>query len=568
MNPLVQGLFNKFKQSEELESLSDSDAFELFAASILLPDYLLSQAERTDFLLDPGAIGVDVVALEVNSQLVWDKTDASEICDGTNRLEVSLHLIQAKKSAGVSSSEILNFGDAALKILNNSVDSAFQRLVSVAGALSYIFENHAAKLKSPPAVALHFTTTAPRVAVEDSTVVDRVETVRGQISSLGFVGRVSVRVHGADDLHDLWTKKNVSNEVEIQLEKSVNLPKMQGVTQGIIGVVSVSELLRLVENDEGSLDERVFYDNVRGFQGTGNSVNKQIISTLASDDRNLLPVLNNGVTVVASSYFPKPGDAMSLSGYQIVNGGQTSHCAYLSKEHLGDNADSTYVPIRIVVTEDADIATKITQATNSQTEVKENDLVALNKFQKRLEDFYRIDTEGVSLTYERRSGQFFGREVTKTRLVSISDQMRALSAVFLDSPHVAARYPKQLYNEVGSRIFQDDHKLIPYVASAFAAYKLENAFRTVLEAFYKPARYHILMVYAYQALGHKAAPLKSAKVEEDSRKLIAALKRPDQVSYFRQAAAVVVEVAGGNLRSSDQLKRSQLTLDLLKKFNA
>ena len=34
------------------------------------------------------------------------------------------------------------------------------------------------------------------------------------------------------------------------------------------------------------------------------------MSTLASEDRNLLPVLNNGVTVVASTYSPKPGDTV------------------------------------------------------------------------------------------------------------------------------------------------------------------------------------------------------------------------------------------------------------------
>lgn len=146
-----------------------------------------------------------------------------------------------------------------------------------------------------------------------------------QITDLGFVGKVAVNVFGADDLHDSWVRKNHANEVEIQLEKQVNLPKMPGVDQAILGVVSVSELLKLVQNDDGSLDERVFYDNVRGFKGADNPVNRQIMGTLNSAERNLLPVLNNGVTVVAASYSPKPGDAVAISGFQVVNGCQTSH---------------------------------------------------------------------------------------------------------------------------------------------------------------------------------------------------------------------------------------------------
>jgi hypothetical protein len=69
----------------------------------------------------------------------------------------------------------------------------------------------------------------------------------------------------------------------------------------------------------------------------------------------------------------------------------------------------------------------------------------------------------VKLTYERRSGQFYGKNVTKTRVVTINDQMRAVSAVFLDTPHAAARYPRSLYNQVGNEIFRDDHKFLPYL---------------------------------------------------------------------------------------------------------
>lgn len=54
MNPLIRGLFNRFKDAEEL-ALSEADAFELFVASLVLGDDLLSQVEITDLLLDLDA---------------------------------------------------------------------------------------------------------------------------------------------------------------------------------------------------------------------------------------------------------------------------------------------------------------------------------------------------------------------------------------------------------------------------------------------------------------------------------------------------------------------------------
>ncbi|MFD4526028.1 AIPR family protein [Streptomyces sp. NPDC058470] len=565
MNPLIKGLFKKFREEEELTEISDADAFELFAASLILPEDLTSQVQKSDLLLDPGAIGIDVIALDVNGHLAWDVDDVKEICENAAKVDVSLHFIQAKQSASVSSTDVLNFGDTARRFLQGESFSAYPRMDALVKALGSVFENYASRLKGSPSVYLYFTTTAPKQAIAADPVKERIATARDYIENLGFLGKVTVTVLGADDIHDAWVRKNHANEVEIQFEKQVNLPKMPGVDQAILGVVSVAELLKLIEiGDARTLDERVFYDNVRGFKGEDNSVNKQIMKTLDSPERNLLPVLNNGVTVVAASYAPKPGDAVALSGYQIVNGCQTSHCLYLSKESLGEALSDVYVPIRLVVTGDEEVATQIIRATNSQTAVQENDLVALSKFQKRLEDFYKLDASDIKLTYERRSGQFYNKEVTKNRVVTIGDQMRAVSSMFLDAPHVAARYASRLYEDIGAAIFREDHKLLPYMASAFAAYRLENAFRSGgLEAIYKPARYHILMAYKYHVLGGQSASLEKNKSEEQSEQIIVALKQHDLISTFRELAQSVIAAGGGHMPSRDRLKRQQFTQDLV-----
>lgn len=566
MDPLIKGLFRKFRQDHALETMRESDAFELFIAALILRDDLLDQFDMTDLLLDQNTIGVDLALLEVNGEIVTSPAEIASVCDNKNAIDVLLTLVQVKSSAHVSSKEILNFGDIAQKVVSGKITNGNTKLSAISDALEGLYYSYASKLKNRPRVHLSYVTTANDASLEDANVRDRVNSVKEDLASLNHVGDISFDVYGATNLFDAHRVKTQSNEKDLLLEKSVNLPSMPGIDQGILGVISVRDLLNLIKNDDGTLNERVFYDNVRGYQGQ-NDVNQQIIETLRSDSRALLPVLNNGITVVARSYAPKPGDWVSVSDYQIVNGGQTSHCIYHAEDDLENVVDSVNVPIRLVITEDAEVAAQITRATNSQTAVDKSGLIALTNFQKRLEEYYNQDQLKVNLTYERRSGQFYGRDVTRTRIVTINEQIRSVAATFLDLPHVAARYPKHLYSDVGDSIFDDDHHLAPYVASAYAAYRLETAFRSSLEPEYKPIRFHILTAYKYRVLGKNAANLNSKHVEKQSKEIVESLqKSSDYVSTFRSAANKIIELAGGQLPSADRLKRQPFTQDLVQKI--
>lgn len=567
MDPLIKGLLKEFCSSFELEAMPESDAFELFVGNLLLPSGLLEQVEQSDLLLDPGTLGIDIALLEINGELITSAEDVDIVCERKRSLDIILHLLQAKSSTSVDSTEILNFGASAKMVLEKRVPPQFSKLVDLSTALHRVYESYAGKLRDLPQVNLSFVTTASESSLNDPIALERAEEVRQTIAELSFVGTVTTTIYGAKGLYEAARRKNHANQADIILEKSLNLPKMPDIDQAILGVATLSELLKLIRNEDGTLNEPVFYDNVRGFKGDDNPVNRQIVETLASPDRALLPVLNNGVTVVATSYAPKPGDAVTLSGYQIVNGCQTSHCIHIAASAIED-LDAVHVPIRIVVTENQDIATRIIRATNSQTAVNDSDLVALTNFQKRLEDYYSQDQMHVGLTYERRSGQFYFKTVTRTRIVTISEQMRAIAATFLSLPHLAARYPQHLYEEVGGReVFEEDHRLAPYVASAYAAYRLENAFKGSLDADYKPIRYHLLMACKYQILGGHSAKLNARAIDAQSKDLAEALKGNDYINIFRSSAEEILRLAGGQLPTRDRLKGARFTQEVVNAFS-
>jgi hypothetical protein len=178
MNPLIAGLFAEFRKREELDELTEADAFELFVANLVLGDDLFSQAAATDFLLDQDTIGVDVAVLEVNGQVVWDQDDVDDICEGARRLDVTVHLIQAKRSASIDTAQMLNFGDVAKKVLNNDPALGNGRLSRLAAALRHIFAAYAAKLRGSPSVAMVFATTAPAASLGDAVVKDRALSLR------------------------------------------------------------------------------------------------------------------------------------------------------------------------------------------------------------------------------------------------------------------------------------------------------------------------------------------------------------------------------------------------------
>lgn len=562
MDPLLSGLFKKFIQSNELEDISESDAFEMFAAKLVLRDDLTDQSTLSDLLLDNSTPGVDVALLEVNGELVRDESDARDLCNGTRKLVVALHFVQAKTSTNVHSSDILNMGDIVRRILTGDAPVGYPKLERISKALQYMFDEHATKMQNPrPSVHLHFATAANAQSVADDSVQGRRASEEDFLSALTFLGEASVVVEGAVQLVEASRKKDATNEVDIALKKSISLPSMPGIEQAILGLISLDQLLLLIRNDDGSLNERVFYDNVRGFQGGSNPVNGRIQKTLKSSGNVLLPVLNNGVTVVASQYAPRPGDEVRLSGYQIVNGCQTSHCVHLVAEELED-ASAIQLPIRVIVTDDDEVASDIIRATNSQTAVNDSDLVALTLFQRNLEEFYQLDPLRTRLAYERRSGQFFDDPVPRTRVVTIREQMRALAGVFSNLPHLATRYPNDLYEKIGHEIFADQHRYEPYVAAAFAAYRLEAAFRTSLDPSLKPLRYHLLMAHKYLTLGGDSLPLKDGRVVAQSEKIVDSLRGSDYVGKFEDAAKVILRFTDQDIPTSDRLKRAAFTGDL------
>jgi hypothetical protein len=69
------------------------------------------------------------------------------------------------------------------------------------------------------------------------------------------------------------------------------------VRESYIGLLPISEYLKIIMDDDGNVRRRLFFDNIRDFQGD-TTVNKSIAGTLLSETSIEFPLRNNGVTIV------------------------------------------------------------------------------------------------------------------------------------------------------------------------------------------------------------------------------------------------------------------------------
>ena len=219
----------------------------------------------------------------------------------------------------------------------------------------------------------------------------------------------------------------------------------------------------------------------------------------------------------------------------------------------------------MIATQDDNIRNSIIKATNRQTQVTEDQLVALSDFPKRLEAFFPTYDGRKKLYYERRSRQYSGTPgIEKVRVVNMTALIRAFASVFLEMPHRTTRNYRALLRMMGTNIFHKDHQMQPYYVSAYAHYRLEYLFRSqALESDLKPARYHLLLAFRILAQPDVLPRMNSHDILRWCEPLINILWDDEQSrALFVNAASRIRLIAGGNLHR-DNIRTEPFTERLL-----
>ncbi|MBP2660590.1 MAG: hypothetical protein H6Q69_3622 [Firmicutes bacterium] len=565
MDRITKSLLDEFVNDNSLGTLTEEKAFEHFSSYLAVSSHYTASFSSDDIVVGAGGdCGIDGIAIIVNGNFVTEPEEIDDLAKTNTYLDVTFILVQSERSSSFETTKIGQFGFGVTDFFAEKSSLPQNGEIQLRHKITNeIFSKSSYFKKGNPQCFLFYVTTGKWV--NDPNLVARRDSVIKDLEGLSLFKKVDFECIGADRLQDLYRKAKNSISTEVILTDQTVLPEIPGIQQAYIGLMPVSEFLKLIENDQEEIIHSIFYDNVRDWQ-EWNPVNNEIKNTLENSNNQIyFPLLNNGITVVAKRIVPT-GKKFFIEDYSIVNGCQSSNVLHQTKSYLNDNV---LVPVKLIATTDIEIKNMITKATNRQTEVTEDQLFALSDFPKKLEDYFPTFENSKKLYYERRPMQYNAFSgIEKVRIINMTTLVRAFASIYLDKAHRTTRNYKALLKSFGTDIFNKDHKLVMYYLAGYAHYRLEYLFRCqFLSSDLKPARYHILMAFRYIANSSSLPRCNSNDMDRYCNVILEYLW--DDTKYkelFKKAADIVITTAAGNLHR-DNIRTESFTEELIEELS-
>jgi len=273
-----------------------------------------------------------------------------------------------------------------------------------------------------------------------------------------------------------------------------------GEARVIVGRISGRELAELRKKEGGDLFDR----NVRGYLSRKNNVNKEIFKTATDQvDGGRFFLLNNGVTVVCNSanYVPvHESPEVEISNLQIVNGGQTTNSIFEAYQ-ANSLADSLYVLVKIIATDNRNLIEKITESTNTQTNVRARDLRSNDQVQKMVERI--LLNRGYY--YETRKNKYRESPLARGKRIDMEIAAQAYYAFIHKEPANAKNKKRQLFGPLYEELFrEDDQRLAEDILLSYKVLewlrKTHSEYRDKY-SFVKYAEFHSVALMAYSGIG-------------------------------------------------------------------
>lgn len=549
MDRITKSLLTEFTTEQNLTSLPEDKQFEHFAAFLTIGRSLSEAFDTSDVVIGSGSdTGIDAIAIIVNGALVDDEAAVDEFVERNGYLDVSFIFVQAERSSSFETAKIGQFSYGVQDFFKEEPSLPRGKDVAKLGRIMSAIYKQSSKFKrGNPTCRLYYVTTG--VWTSDTALEARRRAATDDLAALRIFRSVEFLPVDAEGVQRLnrESRNSVSREFEFALKAVV--PSIEGVTESYVGLLPAPEFLRLVEDENREILKGIFYDNVRDWQDF-NVVNTEMRETLASSaTRSRFALMNNGVTVITKT-LRTTANRFYIEDYQVVNGCQTSHVLHDQRDLLDE---TVMVPLRLIATRDEEVISSIVKATNRQTEVREEQLLALSDFQKKLETYFGAFGDDQRLYYERRSRQYNSvGGIEKTRIITPGNLIRAFASMFLEEPHRATRSYRRILERVGTDLFASVDKLEPYYVAALASYRLEYLFRNqILSGEFRTARHEVLFALRLHEISSPLPRMNSNAIERLCKPLIERLwNAAESERMFKRATDTVLAAACGDLESA------------------
>lgn len=564
MDKITQSLLESFSTDNGINGLEQWEQFEHFTNFCVISKLYRNTFDLAAVHSGKGGDGsFDGIAIIVNGQMIEDIEELDDVVQTSNFLDCDIIFIQAKTTSAFQGSQIGNlifgvkdFISDSPKLIQNEFLKQRKEIWEAVISKSALMHNRR------PNSYLYYVTTGSWQ--DDPNLVAVISSGVKEIKDSGLFQDIRFNPLGADEIQRLFHETKNKLSTTITFQSRITLPDIQGVIEAYLGILPFTEFIKLVQDDGGQM-YNIFDENIRDYLGS-NEVNQKIEKSLKDGKYELFSILNNGVTLVATSLTPA-GNRFTIRDYQIVNGCQTSNVLHRMQSLVG--MDQIQVPVKIIVTANDDIKNEVTIATNSQTDVKPEQLEALTQFQKKLELYYQSSHDPVHLYYERRSRQYHSEpSVRKTQIITIPIQIKTFAAAYLNVPHSVSGYYGTIVKRFGGQIFNKEHQLSPYYASALCYYKLESFFRSEqIDPEFKKLRFHLIMIARILSSGVNVSPFSSHSLDRQASDFIKRMGNDLDALDIFQRGVHICKSAGLDL-SKRQFKSESDTEALVNKAAA
>lgn len=570
MDRMTKILVEELAKSVDHENDKLEDKFETFVNYTIVTS-IHSKSFDTNTISTGGGndTGIDGIAIIVNDKLIENCDEIIEIIDNGFKLKVEYLFIQSKTTEGFKSAEIGQFTHGILDFFSENPKIVRNEEIEKFAEISNFLIDNSAHMQQTPSCKVYYVTLGR--LVEDTNLDNRIESGKQDLLNTNIFNSVSYQRLGAAEICKIYRKTKDAVSSTINFSSKVALPTIEGVDEAYVGVLPLSEFAKIIKDENGKI-KNVFDDNVRDFQGIGNPVNEKIDNTLSGEQPNLFSVLNNGVTIVASSLVSVSNN-FTLTDYQIVNGCQTSNvlASYTENEELKDLS----VPLKLIVTENEEVKTQITIATNSQTAIRQDQLSALSNFLRNLEHYYNSIEEGEGkLFFERRARQYASdSRVQKNRITTIQIQIKTFAAMFLREPERVTSYYGAMVKQIQKEdkpIFIEGQRFETYYLGGLAYYRMTSLFtKGLIDKKYKKVKFFVLMMF--NAIAGKK---KDISKQLNSKKTVQAYCNPiiqilldekKSLAVFIKALNAI-DLSGLNIEDNASIKVKSATEKLLKQL--
>ena len=571
-NRIILGILDEFEGDFEFHNDEESKSFEKLVNYVTLskidPDAFTDSCMFDVVDVDKGGtFGIDTFALFIKDNLIANIGDIEQH-QKTRRMDVRMVFIQTKRSSSFDSGDFLKFTTAVKNFFSATPSIPLSdELSSCKELIDELFQPINARLFSnkKPQCDLYFATTGNKTCKNSvSGIIDQEEKSLSQ--AVPEMRNFNVRLIDADYIIDSYNELENKHAVTINFEKNISCGNIDNVEQSFIGYLPVLEFLKLITGSDGNIRKNIFYENVRDFQGQDNSVNSEISETLLDPQKiDQFLLLNNGVTIVAKEFSNIRSSEYEICDYYIVNGCQTSNVIYKHANNIVSDSNLN-VPIKIVHTTNNKVITSLIKSTNRQTPVPDEAFVSLEKFHKRLQEFYKRYSQDCfeKLYYERRSKEFSNGvdRVEKPRIVNLHGQIRSFTSIILGEPQLAmSNNPTSILKEHGKKMFQDDHIHHPYFLSSLLLYLFYSLRQDKkINGKYVISRYWIcwiVRVLLFEKLD--IGNINSEKTQRNCELAINKLKdRNFVISLFRRSSSIFERVKAIHREEYGRQRNAQL----------